>query len=66
MQAIPILRSATKVRIGKQLFERNRNLDDESSLVEEGAVSVDASQYDRTERADEEPEPDRIEVSDSD
>ena len=41
-------------------------MDDESSLVEEGAVSVDASQYDRTERADEEPEPDRIELSDSD
>lgn len=52
---------------GKQLFERNRHLDDESNLIEEGAVSVDASQYDRTERMDEEiVEPERIELSDSD
>ena len=49
---------------GKQLFERNRNLDDEN-LVEEGTVSVDASQYERTnERTKEEEE--RLEFSDSD
>jgi hypothetical protein len=29
------------------LFEKNRNLEDES-IVEEDAVSVDVSQYDRT------------------
>ncbi|KAM6500540.1 hypothetical protein JOM56_003554 [Amanita muscaria] len=32
---------------GRHLFERNKNLEDES-LMEEGAVSVDISQYDRT------------------
>ena len=52
--------------IGKQLFERNRHLDDETNLIEEGSVSVDASQYDRTERLDEEIEPERVELSDSD
>lgn len=49
---------------GKQLFERNRNLDDES-LVEEGSVSVDASQYERTHEMEEEEE-ERLEFSDSD
>ncbi|GBE82336.1 RWD domain-containing protein [Sparassis crispa] len=34
---------------GRQLFERNRDLDvSDDNLVEEGAVSVDISQYDRT------------------
>ncbi|PAV23711.1 RWD-domain-containing [Pyrrhoderma noxium] len=49
---------------GKQLFERNRNLDDES-LVEEGSVSVDVSQYERIHEREEEEE-ERLEFSDSD
>ena len=49
---------------GKQLFERNRNLEDEA-LVEEGDVSVDTSQYERTRRPEEE-EQERLEFSDSD
>lgn len=49
---------------GRQLFERNRHLDDEA-LVEEGTVSVDASQYERTNERDEEEE-ERLEFSDSD
>ena len=32
---------------GRHLFERNRHLEDES-LLEEGTVSVDVSQYDRS------------------
>ncbi|TFK76468.1 RWD domain-containing protein [Pluteus cervinus] len=40
---------------GRQLFERNRNLEDES-LLEEGTVSVDVSQYERTRVEDEEEE----------
>jgi len=37
---------------GRQLFERNKNLEDET-LIEEGAVSVDFSQYQRTREEDE-------------
>ncbi|KAF8163281.1 RWD domain-containing protein [Crassisporium funariophilum] len=47
---------------GRQLFERNKNLEDEN-LVEEGVVSVDFSQYERTR---EEEEQDALEFSDSD
>ncbi|PPQ79111.1 hypothetical protein CVT24_012786 [Panaeolus cyanescens] len=47
----------------RQLFERNRNLEDEN-LVEEGAVSVDFSQYDRTRQEEEEEE--GLAFSDSD
>ncbi|KAH7930798.1 RWD-domain-containing protein [Leucogyrophana mollusca] len=56
---------------GRQLFERNRNLDhDDDSLMEEGTVSVDFSQYERV-QADEdededEDEGDRVHFSDSD
>jgi len=37
---------------GRQLFERNKNLEDET-LIEEGVVSVDFSQYERTREEDE-------------
>lgn len=49
---------------GRQLFERNRHLEDES-LMEEGTVSVDASQYERT-KVDEEEESECVTFSDSD
>lgn len=48
---------------GRQLFERNRNLaHEDDSLMEEGTVSVDISQYDRTKV--EEEEEDHIHFSD--
>ncbi|KAN0077308.1 Ubiquitin-conjugating enzyme/RWD-like protein [Tylopilus felleus] len=51
---------------GRQLFERNRNLEHEDdSLMEEGTVSVDFSQYDRTKVVEEDNE-DRVHFSDSD
>ncbi|XP_006458147.1 hypothetical protein AGABI2DRAFT_190501 [Agaricus bisporus var. bisporus H97] len=56
-------RYATRLS-GRQLFERNRHLEDES-LMEEGAVSVDFSQYERTE-VDQEEESERVTFSDSD
>ncbi|KIY50883.1 RWD domain-containing protein [Fistulina hepatica ATCC 64428] len=40
---------------GRQLFERNRNLEDEL-LMEEGSVSVDASEYERRREEEEEEE----------
>jgi len=46
------------------LFERNRNLEEDEKL-EEGTVSVDFSQYDRTRREEEE-EDEGITFSDSD
>lgn len=50
--------------LGRQLFERNKNLEDEN-LVEEGTVSVDFSQYERTkEEAEEQDE--ALTFSDSD
>jgi len=49
---------------GRQLFERNKNLE-EDTLMEEGTVSVDISQYERT-GAREEEEEDHITFSDSD
>ncbi|VDB82929.1 unnamed protein product [Peniophora sp. CBMAI 1063] len=52
---------------GRQLFEKNKGLDAEDSMVEDGAVSVDLSQYDRTARSDDEDEHrDRVDFSDSD
>jgi len=48
---------------GRQLFERHRGLE-EDSLMEEGTVSVDFSQYDRTKV--EEEEEDHVTFSDSD
>ncbi|KIM87049.1 hypothetical protein PILCRDRAFT_95926 [Piloderma croceum F 1598] len=48
---------------GRQLFERNRNLEDDN-LLEEGTVSVDFSQYERT-QTEEEDEEDRVRFSDS-
>ena len=50
--------------VGRQLFERNRDLEAEDNLVEEGAVSVDFSQYER-ETVQEEEEQDRVTFSDS-
>ena len=52
--------------IGRQLFEKNKGLDAEDSLLEDGAVSVDLSQYDRTARSDVDEEEDRLDFSDSD
>ena len=49
--------------VGRHLFERNRHLEDES-LLEEGTISVDVTQYDRT-RNQEEPEEDIVTFSDS-
>ncbi|KIK59901.1 hypothetical protein GYMLUDRAFT_44385 [Collybiopsis luxurians FD-317 M1] len=49
---------------GRQLFERNRNLE-EDNLMEEGTVSVDISQYERT-REEEEEEEEHVTFSDSD
>ncbi|KAJ7155989.1 RWD-domain-containing protein [Mycena crocata] len=52
---------------GRQLFERNKVLD-EDTLLEEGTVSVDVSQYERTRREEEdgEEEEEGITFSDSD
>jgi len=50
---------------GRQLFERNKELDADDSLLEDGAVSVDISQYERT-RLEDEDEGERVEFSDSD
>lgn len=53
--------------LGRQLFERNRNLDiEDSSLVEEGVESVDVTQYERTRPDEEDEEDDRVHFSDSD
>ncbi|KAF5331128.1 hypothetical protein D9619_005562 [Psilocybe cf. subviscida] len=49
---------------GRQLFERNKVTTEDENLLEEGVVSVDFSQYERTRM--EEEEEDRIEFSDSD
>ncbi|KAA1471194.1 RWD-domain-containing protein [Dentipellis sp. KUC8613] len=50
---------------GRQLFERDKDLEDDA-LVEEGTVSVDVSQYERTRADEDEDEEDRIHFSDSD
>lgn len=42
---------------GRQLFERNKNLDtQDEALIEEGTVSVDISQYERTREEEEQEE----------
>ncbi|KAG9318459.1 RWD-domain-containing protein [Chiua virens] len=51
---------------GRQLFERNRNLQEDDSLMEEGTVSVDFSQYDRTQVVEEDNEEELVHFSDSD
>ncbi|ESK96950.1 rwd domain protein [Moniliophthora roreri MCA 2997] len=50
---------------GRQLFERNKNLE-EDTLMEEGTVSVDFSQYERRQRDEEQEEEERVTFSDSD
>jgi len=51
---------------GRQLFERNKNLE-EDTLLEEGTISVDISQYERASRDDDgEDEDEGITFSDSD
>jgi len=50
--------------LGRQLFERNKILEDEN-LLEEGAVSVDISQYDRI-RIDDDQVEEAVTFSDSD
>jgi len=55
-------RASTRLS-GRQLFERNRNLEDDN-LLEEGTVSVDFSQYERT-LTEEEDDEDCVRFSDS-
>ncbi|KAJ6630778.1 RWD domain-containing protein, partial [Mycena sp. CBHHK59/15] len=50
---------------GRQLFERNKNLE-EDTLLEEGTVSVDVSQYERPSREDDGDEDEGVTFSDSD
>jgi hypothetical protein len=51
---------------GRQLFERNKALE-EDTLLEEGTVSVDASQYERSRTGEKEDDDDEgITFSDSD
>jgi hypothetical protein len=58
-------KAATRLT-GRQLFERDNNLaTSDTSLLEEGTVSVDISQYERV-TADEDDEDDRFDFSDSD
>ena len=60
------VRIVTLLLIGRQLFERDKNLaTSDTSLLEEGTVSVDVSQYERS-TAEEDDEEDRLEFSDSD
>ena len=49
---------------GRQLFERNKIVEDEN-MVEEGTVSVDFSQYERT-KEEEEQQEEVLTFSDSD
>ncbi|KAI0093644.1 RWD-domain-containing protein [Irpex rosettiformis] len=49
---------------GRQLFERNKDLDLDENLMEEGTVSVDVSQYEREVQSEEE-DADRVTFSDS-
>jgi len=59
--SLPILRFA-----GRQLFERDENLAaSDASLLEDGIVSVDISQYERIAPVEDDEE-DRLEFSDSD
>lgn len=51
--------------LGKQLFERNRDWAEDESL-EEGGISVDVTQYERSLQAEEENDGDRVYFSDSD
>ncbi|KAF8212260.1 RWD-domain-containing protein [Mycena galopus ATCC 62051] len=52
---------------GRQLFERNKNLEDDAvTLLEDDAESVDISQYDRSGRNEDENEDEGITFSDSD
>ncbi|KAJ7097950.1 RWD-domain-containing protein [Mycena belliarum] len=50
---------------GRQLFERNKNLEDDT-LLEEDGVSVDISQYERTRGGDQDEDDEGIPFSDSD
>ena len=51
---------------GRQLFERDKNLAaSDASLLEDGTVSVDISQYERIAPVEDDEE-DRLEFSDSD
>jgi hypothetical protein len=52
---------------GRQLFERDKDLAaSDATLLEDGTVSVDISQYERTAPPVEDDEEDRLEFSDSD
>lgn len=52
---------------GRQLFERDRNLaNSDATLVEEGTISIDISQYDRTTNELDAEENEGLHFSDSD
>jgi len=51
---------------GRQLFERDKTLGEEDTLLEEGTVSVDISQYERTRADDIDNDDDHVTFSDSD
>lgn len=60
-----LISTLTQPRLGRQLFERDKSLAiSDDNLIEEDAVSVDISQFDR--EAVEEEEDERITFSDSD
>jgi hypothetical protein len=58
---------STNDQIGRQLFEKNKNLDDSDvALIEDGVVSVDFSQFDRAEAQSQAEDEERVQFSDSD
>jgi hypothetical protein len=66
IQTVELCISVVGILAGRQLFERNKALDVEDSMLEEGAISVDVSQYERTRSEEAEEEEDRVHFSDSD
>ncbi|KAF5391437.1 hypothetical protein D9757_001912 [Collybiopsis confluens] len=62
--SVKALRVQLSLSIGRQLFERNRIIEEEN-LMEEGTISVDISQYERS-REEEEEEEEHVTFSDSD
>lgn len=64
MSAFKVVCPPDSISIGRQLFERNKIVEDET-LLEEGTVSVDFSQYERTNEEAEEAN-EGLDFSDSD
>lgn len=64
---LSVLEMGTDATVGRQLFERDKDLDDADEIIEEGASSVDFSQYTATkEDREEEEESSRVLFEDSD